>query len=120
MSRRRNLQGVMWYGDPDTDRPEMRPPEDPTLRIRREIREARVKHFERYGVRPPAEDPTCCFAPACSCSECRDRARAQAEVDVILAARNVLVQQGWTWMRGRKERIDALIAEGVIPGGAAS
>lgn len=109
----------MWDADPDSDRPKKGPPEDPTLRIRREIREARVKHFERYGVRPPVEDPTCCFVLACTCSECKDRARAQAEVDAILAERNLLVQQGWTWMRGRKERIDDLIAEGVIPGGGA-
>jgi hypothetical protein len=109
----------MWDADPESDRPKKGPPEDPTLRIRREIREERVKHFARFGVRPPVEDPTCCFAPACTCLECQDYRRAQGEVDAILDERNLLVQQGWTWIRGRKEREADLIAEGVIPSGSA-
>lgn len=59
---------------------------------RRAHRAMRARYFERLGVRVDLDDPV-------------DVERADEEAHKVIARRSDEVAQGWTWIRGDRERI---------------
>lgn len=58
-------------------------------------RAMRARYFERLGVRVNLDDPV-------------DVQRADEEAHAVIARRSDEVAQGWTWIRGDRERIEAV------------
>jgi len=61
-------------------------------RVAREHREVLLARFAHYGLVVDVSDPAAV-------------AEADAQIERIRDERKTLVTQGWTWMRGRQERI---------------